>query len=348
MITVDKSERKDFLPYLNFVKALLMLSVVLYHCMALWMRGGWFNQPPKEESLLLQVGAEWFKTFHTWCFTLIAGYIFCFQKCESKLPTDFRFFFIKKAKRLLLPYAVVSVFWAAPIYKYFYNCSWMDLGKNFILGKRPSQLWFLIMLFLVFLLFYLGYSLFTKNITISIFFFVIMFYVGTVASGMIPNYFQLEMVMRYALFFYLGMCFYLRGVGILNKLPSWSILLIDFITFGIHDRAALYFHKSFVLLELAADVVGAVTAFVIFIRLSRRLLPRMEKSRLCDYVMKNNFYIYLLHQQIIFFVITFLNGKVPPLILALCNFVFSVAGSLGIIWLLQRIRIHRGDDGKEK
>lgn len=40
MIAVDKNERKDFLPYLNFVKALLMLSVVLYHCMALWMRGG--------------------------------------------------------------------------------------------------------------------------------------------------------------------------------------------------------------------------------------------------------------------------------------------------------------------
>ncbi len=347
MAAGNTNERTDVLAYLNLVKALLMLSVVLYHCMALWLRGGWFNQPPKEESLLLQVAAEWLKTFHTWCFTLVAGYIFCFQKYENKLPDDFGSFICKKAKRLLLPYAIASAFWAAPIYKYFYKCSWRDLCRNFMLAIKPSQLWFLIMLFLVFLLFYLGYSIFSKSITISILFFSILFYVGTVASGVISNYFQIWMVLRYALFFYLGMCFYRKGF-FLNKLSSLSLLLIDIICFGIYQVITIHFNKDFVLLELIVDVVGAMTAFVIFIRLSKRLSPKLERKRLCNYVIKNNFYIYLLHQQIIFFVITFLNGKVPAYILALCNFVFSLAGSMGIIWLLQKIRRSRRDGCKEK
>lgn len=134
----------------------------------------------------------------------------------------------------------------------------------------------------------------------------------------------------------------------LNKLSSLSLLLIDIICFGIYQVITIHFNKDFVLLELIVDVVGAMTAFVIFIRLSKRLSPKLERKRLCNYVIKNNFYIYLLHQQIIFFVITFLNGKVPAYILALCNFVFSLAGSMGIIWLLQKIRRSRRDGCKEK
>lgn len=342
------SRRMNFLPYLDFVKALLMLFVVLYHCMALWMRGGWFNQPPQEENLFLQMGAEWFKTFHTWCFTLIAGYIFCYQKCENKLPSNFFAFFIKKAKRLLLPYIIVSACWAAPIYKFFYRCSWKDLCRNFILAKAPSQLWFLIMLFLLFLLFFLGYFFLRKNMQILLIFFAALFYVGTVSFKTIPNYFQILMVLRYALFFYLGMCFYLKGVGFLDSLSSVKLLLIDFAVFGIYQSMDIFLHKNFVLLELAVNVTGAVSAFIILVRLSKKLLPKLKRFKLFGYVIKNNFYIYLLHQQIIFFVITFLNGRVPSLVLALCNFVFSMAVSLGMIFLLQRLHALLGRGVKRK
>lgn len=332
---IKEDTKNEFLPYLDFVKAFLMLLVVLYHCIALWRRGGWFNQPPREESLLLQAGAEWLNSFHIYCFTFVSGYIFCFQKCENRLPVNFFSFFVKKAKRLLLPYAIVSVCWAAPIYKCLYRCSWMDLCRNFLLAKNPSNLWFLLMLFWLFCFFYFIRMKYIENAYISLPILVILYYLSTVGLKVIPNYFQILMALRYAVFFWLGMYFYLKGLGFINKLSSFSLLIIDIVVFGIW--AGVSFYRNFVFLELSTNVVGAVAAFVIFIRLARRLQPILEKFRLSSFLIKNNFYVYLLHQQIIFFVITFLNSRVPSLVLVLCNFVCSMVVSLGIIFLFQRL-----------
>lgn len=285
--------------------------------------------------------AEWLNSFHIYCFTLISGYIFCFQKSENKIASAFFSFIGKKAKRLLLPYAIVSVFWAAPIYMYFYKCSWKDLCINFVLAKSPSQLWFLFMLFWLFLFFYFVPMKYIQKSHIMLPLLAIMYYLSTVALNCSPNFFQILMAFRYALFFYLGMYIYVRGIGVINKLSSLGLLVADVISFGMYGGMALLFHKSFITLELIANIVGSVTIFIVLVRWAKRLCSRLEKSAFCSFVINNNFYCYLLHQQIIFFVITFLNGKIPPVALAVCNFVLSMTVSLAVIWLYKKICIMR-------
>ena len=56
----------------------------------------------------------------------------------------------KKVRRLLVPYTVVSLVWAGPVFCLFYGGA--ATVRAFILGGNPSQLWFLLALFWMFAL----------------------------------------------------------------------------------------------------------------------------------------------------------------------------------------------------
>lgn len=58
----------------------MMLLVVVYHCAALWMPAGWFNQAPKTDSCVLGLLAEWLNYIHIYFYF---GY--CFRKYGSDL-----------------------------------------------------------------------------------------------------------------------------------------------------------------------------------------------------------------------------------------------------------------------
>ena len=69
-----------------------------------------------------------------------------------------------------------------------------------------------------------------------------------------------------------------------------------------------------------------------------------KNNKIYKFLTHNNFTIYLFHQQVIYEAITLLNGKVPPVILAVVNFVIAIA-ILSIIaailngWKISRILI---------
>ena len=92
----------------------------------------------------------WLGNFHIYAFVLISGYIYCAKyKIEDK--TDFLPFIKKKAKRLLVPYIFTALVWVVPITNFFLPFRQNDIFTRYILAENPSQLWFLIMLFDVFL-----------------------------------------------------------------------------------------------------------------------------------------------------------------------------------------------------
>lgn len=137
----------------NFVKTILMIIVVLYHCMIFWT-GTWFNETPVYSSALLKFLSQWLNSFHIYGFALVSGYLFYFSRYEKRSYEKFIPFIINKAKRLLVPYWAISFIWVIPISSIFFGFSIERILKNFILGFAPEQLWFLLMLFNVFLIFY--------------------------------------------------------------------------------------------------------------------------------------------------------------------------------------------------
>ena len=154
------------LRYTEIVKLFLMASVVLYHSMAFW-KGNWFTVITPEPSALLNNIALWLNTFHIYGFALASGYLFQVLKCEREHYKDFPRFLKKKAQRLFFPLLFISLAWAAPIYAYFFHPSIEVIVEKFILMESPSQLWFLGMLFVVFMLYWPIAKLADSNIFIG-------------------------------------------------------------------------------------------------------------------------------------------------------------------------------------
>ena len=141
------------LNYCNFAKTVLMLFVVLCHSAAFYA-GNWFTVcPASATNTLLGTLATWLGTFHVQGFTLISGYIYYYIKNEKKGYQDFSKYITNKFKRLLIPYISISLFWVIPFGILFYSYGSVDILIKYVLGESPSQLWFLLMLFNVFVIY---------------------------------------------------------------------------------------------------------------------------------------------------------------------------------------------------
>lgn len=152
-MNVDKTfDRQTELNNCTFVKTVLMILVVLYHSMAFWT-GGWFTAVLTDAEPGLTMVTRWMNTFHIYGFALVSGYLFYYLKEEKQKYAEFWPFVVNKAKRLLIPYLFVSVIWVIPVGFFFYRYDALTILKNYALAQSPSQLWFLVMLFFVFVIF---------------------------------------------------------------------------------------------------------------------------------------------------------------------------------------------------
>lgn len=136
------------------IKCLMMLTVVLYHsCM--FFSGNWFDAvTPTYRVSYIATFAGWLNTFHVATFTMASGYLFYYLKSEKgRYATDVRLDLIKRAKRLLVPYFSACAIWVIPFYILYSGFDVRMIVHKYALGYAPSQLWFLLMLFWVFVFF---------------------------------------------------------------------------------------------------------------------------------------------------------------------------------------------------
>lgn len=106
--------------------------------------GGWFDEPAVPCAPLGAL-ALWLNTFHVPAFVFASGYIHSYLRREAGRYGGVRSVLARKARRLLVPCALVSLLWAAPAYGLVFGAD--ELVGKFVLMAAPSQLWFLPMLF---------------------------------------------------------------------------------------------------------------------------------------------------------------------------------------------------------
>ena len=92
-------------------------------------------------------------------------------------------------------------------------------------------------------------------------------------------------------------------------------------------------------MPMLLHIIGAVMAFTTLNAFSGKI--NFKTNRLYLFFEKNNFTIYLFHQQIIYLVITLLNGKVPSGVLAICNFAIAIILSSLIAVVLNKWKLTR-------
>lgn len=135
------------LDFITNIKTSMMLFVVFYHsCM--FYTGHWANVLDVVGDERIIIFTHWLNSFHVPAFVMASGYLLYFLVVEKNHYLSGREFLSRKANRLLKPYILVTLLWAAPVhYLMLDSYSLWGFFHNFIMGGFPSQLWFLLMLF---------------------------------------------------------------------------------------------------------------------------------------------------------------------------------------------------------
>lgn len=324
----------------GFVKTVLMLTVVLYHSCLFW-GGNWFVETPVFASGGLALMAEYLNSFHIYGFTLVSGYLFSYLKREKGKYGRFLPFAANKAKRLLVPYAFVAAVWVIPISVLFSGFDGREIFTKFVLATAPSQLWFLVMLFVVFLMAWALFDLFEKRDMLGCIVAAGSYGVGIVGGMLLPNVFSVWTACKYLMFFWIGFKLRQKGTRSLSRIPAIVWVALHGLLFAGWKFVSALDGKLFTLLalalEFAAHIAGALMAFFVLQELAERL--HWKNSRILAFLERNAMTTYLFHQQVIYFSLALLNGVVNPYFNALLNFVAAMAVSLVLGELLRKFPV---------
>lgn len=311
----------------NFCKTILMLLIVLYHSGLFWT-GNWFTATaPAQPSESISIFVHWLSTFHIYAFTLISGYIYYYVRYQRGGYNNKMKFIYNKIHRLIIPYIGVAILWVIPLNSAFYTFNIYDITNKFVLGEGPSQLWFLLMLFGVFLISYPLSNFFVKHPILSATLAIVLWMVGLAASVIIPNIFQICTTLQFILYFWLG--FELRRRQsikdeVANNLShirggAYNLLLnmAFFILYSTNQHSGLIAKVFNIMCSLGAHITGALMAFYLLHSLARTI---KWQTPILTSLSKASYPIYLFHQQIIYIIIWYLNGIIPPIPLMITTF----------------------------
>ena len=335
--------KEEQLKNISFIKTIMMLFVVLCHSM-MFFGSEWFTyiQPVFHANYLYKF-ALWTNTFHIQTFTMASGFLYFYLREVKNKYNNSKEFILKKTKRLIIPFIFTCIFWVIPFAVYYFHYDLSQIFNRYVLMRQPNQLWFLIMLFLVFAIITLVY----KRIKISFIGLIIIYIfsitIGTALGHFNINFFQIDKAITYFLYFYFGGYIYKfnKNISIKQIIIISCLLPVIIITINYMSNSGL--GLLYYLSVLLQPVISLIEILIIYYICS--IIAKKSKSlfnnKIYTLLEENSFGIYLFHQQIIYFTITILNGIVHPIIQTLLSFSISIIISLIICLLLKKKKITR-------
>jgi len=324
----------------KFAKTVLMIIIVAYHSVRFW-GNNWFIGQPVFEEQFLSILSKWLNSFHVYTFTLISGYIFYYLKFEVNKYNDFCTFIVNKSKRLLVPYLFIMIVWVVPFDLCYFNLSLSDIIEKYCFGVSPSQLWFLLMLFGVFVFFFILSKCIKEHTIFSGCMMLFLYGVGILGQSTLHNYFQIWNVCCFLIMFWLGFKLRQYGSSLLFKIPWVLWVIFDVVLFTVVQKLENYSSIYSKVVRVGASmllyIIGAIMAFIILQKMAR-IFPRWKNNKSFLLLNKHSMSIYLFHQQLIYISISVFNGVLHPYVHSFVNFIIGLAGSLLISIILVKYR----------
>ena len=148
---------------IEIIRAFAIITVVLGHSIILYAKEFDAYQP-QQTSTFFACAKRFINLYQMPLFFSVSGYLFAKSAGKESAVS----FFLKKAKRILLPFLLVGLFWMIPIklfaqYPPYAGCSIKGTVVMFLLGTDPGHLWFLPVLFLYFVISYCFVRLFRNK-----------------------------------------------------------------------------------------------------------------------------------------------------------------------------------------
>lgn len=145
-------DRKAMLSNVSLYKCIMLFSVILGHCCIVFTGNNWGGVKTDYVPYLGEI-TNWLSTFHTYAFVFAAGFLLSYGRYAQGKYRSGKKDVWKRAKRLLVPYAVIAVLWVMPVDMLLLGFGIKETLKNYVFVLSVAQLWFLVMLFNVWLLF---------------------------------------------------------------------------------------------------------------------------------------------------------------------------------------------------
>ena len=326
-----------YLKNCNFIKTVLMLIIVVYHSLLFW-GGEWFTCNPSTVIVGVKYFTQWLNSFHIYAFVFVAGFVFFHLKHNLGKYGDTKKFILNKSKRLLVPYVFCLIIWVIPIQYLFFKFNLETLIKQYLLGTNPNQLWFLLMLFWVYLIFYFLSNFFKERNLLGGIVAIGFYCAGIVGGKFLPNIFSIWTGFKYIPIFYLGFKLKQFDKCFLYKIPVWIWFIVDMVLFVVKvvlPTSGTIYTLLGIGLDFALSIVGSAMAFFVLQQLA---LLIKEENPIINSLFKHSFGIYLFHQQIIYVVVHPLNGYINPIFIIILSVIVSGVTAFLITTLLLKTK----------
>lgn len=216
--------------------------------------------------------------------------------------------------------------------------------KKYVLATNPSQLWFLWMLFGVFAMVWpLRKVIIEKPELVGVL--SLGFYAtGVSGKALFQNIFCIWDMFQYAPFFFIGMRIRVKAEEKrVASVPCFVWIIADltvFIVVGLcEQKSGIVWSFLNICLSFVLHIIGALMAWNVLHKLALRI--NWNDNRAFKNFSSYSMPMYLFHQQIIYFTIYFLNGKINPWLNAMVNFAVAIVGTFMISAILMRYNITR-------
>ena len=257
----------------QYLRGIVIILVLLGH--SLYMAAGskygglsYFDLIQGEESMkvnnALQLFVDMIYGFHMPLFMMISGAVYMYTRKEINTIKEVGAFISKKAKRLLIPFVLVTIFWQIPlkyISGYFTNgIKDAIFGQLFLFGN--SHLWFIVVLFIIFVV--VAFIEYLNISKISIVIAVACFIAGYFLEGN-----MMLLSLQYGLWFFLGVLFekYIRKRIESGKLFLLKGLLAGIVYVVVFFIGKIYFYEGFYkyIYTIITGIVGSL--FILYMAL---------------------------------------------------------------------------------
>lgn len=317
----------------------MMITVIIYHTISLWNGYGWHGHP-RNPSALLEFVCTFLNTIHIYVFTFLSGYIYYVLLTENNKYSHKMSAIQARAKRLLVPYSL-TLLMIIPIVCWLEKPSLEALLQKYILGVEPSQLWFLLMLFLVQVTFILLGKCVYDKWKVSLLVMVGIHCFGWLGGVLTKNYFQIWSACRFMIYYFLGGVYRKWQLKYHTRIPLKPAILAEILTFGMYWFSSRQDGVVFAVISSNMAFFSTLTGILLSIALVESFVGTKQYDQFVQtkgyrFFNKYNFTMYLFHEQLIYLSNRIFDPILPTVAVVGINLIVALAGAGILSWLVGR------------